>query len=188
MKSSWVHRKLHLLIELCKGSGFSFPVVYTRVSFIPLHTCWSCHILVGRTREVPLHVTALWLGGQEPAPALLPCSASTATAGSPPWGAGGWARISFPLKSIESGRRSQHFLSGTLLAEAPCMDCATVRTAGLFLCSSWNLRRTMELLWAGLGLAGRAVLPWLLRILPFTCRDEDQGVFLGGVNWTLKLF
>lgn len=71
-KSSWVHRKLHLLIELCKASGFSFPVVYMHVSFISLHTCWSCHVLVGRTGEVPLPAAARRRGGQEPAPTLCP--------------------------------------------------------------------------------------------------------------------
>lgn len=159
----------------------------------PVQSCWlfisscvyaclpylSSHLLElpcpgggGHVRTPSLWQLCGWVGRSLLPPSALQCIPSSCCV--PPWGAEGWARVSFPLKSIKSRRRSQRFLSGTFLGEAPL--CGVVTAEGLLACSSWNLRKMMELVWAGPGLAGRTVLPWLLGILPFTCRDEDQGV------------
>lgn len=124
---------------------FFFPVVYMCASLISLHTCWSCRALLGRTREVPLLVEARWAGACSHPPALW---GTHSYCWFSPWGAGGRARMSFLLKS-KTRERSQHFLSETLLAEAPLqgVTCSSVYQADVAPCFPFNKPFVLGFCW-----------------------------------------
>jgi len=155
---------------------FPFPVVYVPVSFTSLRA-WGA-----RVRSPCLCQLCSWVGRSLPP---SPCRAvQPQLLLGHPWGAGGWVRISFPLKSVKSRRRSQRLLSGALLAEAPLHGlCCNP--------SRWAVpRRQLKhqeddgAAWGRTRACGRAVLPWLLRMLPFTCRDEDRGFQAGWIEYS----